>query len=162
MKSLVGLNQKPLDMQYRASRIAPLQYTICWSGKRLNLNIWSIRSILGGSCLRKSIDPAVISPDNMQTISLGKGGATACSLLSWPGQSGNECSCNIGGLKCPLVAINREMDNSGMRYSPGCHGMVELDDHLGVEVSARGHKRLQGVLLHKPHGISKLRICNKS
>ena len=44
-----------------------------------------------------------------------------------------ECGCNIGGLKCALVAINREMDNSRMRYSPGCHGMVELDDHLGVE-----------------------------
>ena len=42
-----------------------------------------------------------------------------------------ECDCNIGGLKCPLVAINQEMDNSGMRYSPGCHGMVELDDHPG-------------------------------
>ena len=53
-----------------------------------------------------------------------------------------ECNCNISSLKCPLGAINREMDNSRMRYPSGCHGMVELDDHLGVEESARGHKRL--------------------
>ena len=44
-----------------------------------------------------------------------------------------KCDCNIGGLKCPLAAINQEMDNSRMRYPPGCHGMVELDDHPGVE-----------------------------
>ena len=67
-----------------------------------------------------------------------------------------KCGYNIGGPKCPLAAINREMDNSRMRYSPGCHGMVELDDHPGVEESARDHKSLQGVPLHKPHGISKL------
>ena len=72
-----------------------------------------------------------------------------------------ECGCNIGGLKCPLAAINREMDNSRMRYSPECHGMVELDDHLRVEEPARGHKRLQGVPLHKPHRISELGISNK-
>ena len=72
-----------------------------------------------------------------------------------------ECGCNIGGLKCPLATINREMDNSGKRYSLGCHGMVELDDHPGVEELMRGHKRLQGVPLHKPHGISKLGIGSK-
>ena len=49
-----------------------------------------------------------------------------------------ECDCNIDGLKCPLVAINREMDNSGMRYSPGCHGMVELDDHPGGKRTGAG------------------------
>ena len=73
MKSLAGLNQKPLYMRYRASRIAHLRCTVCWSGKRLDRSIWSIRSIFGGSCLRKSIDPAVMSLDNMRTISLGKG-----------------------------------------------------------------------------------------
>ena len=49
-----------------------------------------------------------------------------------------------------------------MGDSPGCHSMVELNDHLWVEKSARGHKRLQGVLLHKPHGISELGIGSKS
>ena len=73
-----------------------------------------------------------------------------------------ECGCNIGSLKCPLTAINREMDNSRMRHSPGCHGMVELNDHPGVEEPTWGHKRLQGVPLHMPQGILELGICNKS
>ena len=73
MKSSAGLNQKPSDMRYRASRIAHLRCTVCWSGKRLNCSIWSIRSILGGSCLRKSIDLTVTSLDNMRTIFLGEG-----------------------------------------------------------------------------------------
>ena len=73
-----------------------------------------------------------------------------------------ECGYNIGGLKCPLATINREMDNSRMRYSLGCHGIVELDDYPGVEELTRDHKRHQGVLLHKPHGISKLGISRKS
>ena len=73
MKSLAELHQKPSDMRYRASIIAHLRCTICWSGKRLDCSIWSIRSILGGSCLQKSIDLVVTSLDNMRTISLGKG-----------------------------------------------------------------------------------------
>ena len=72
-----------------------------------------------------------------------------------------ECGCNIGGLKCPLVAIDQEMDNSGMRYSLGCHDMVELDDHSGVEEPTWGHKRLQVVPLHKPYRISELGIDSK-
>ena len=72
-----------------------------------------------------------------------------------------ECGFNISSLKCPLVAINREMDNSRMRYPPRCHGMVELDDHPGVEEPVRGYKRLQGVPLHRPHRISELGIGNK-
>ena len=69
-----------------------------------------------------------------------------------------ESGCNIDSLKCSLAAINREMDNSRMRYPPGCHGMIKLDDHPGVEEYVRGHKRLQGVPWHKPHGISELGI----
>ena len=72
-----------------------------------------------------------------------------------------ECDYNIGGLKCPLAAINREMDNSWMRYSPGCHGMVELDDHLVVEEPVQSNKRLRGVPLHKSHRFSKLGIGSK-
>ena len=49
-----------------------------------------------------------------------------------------------------------------MRHSPGCHGMVELNDHLGVEELARSHKSLQGVPLLTPHGIPELGICGKS
>ena len=73
MKSLTGLNQKPSDMRYRASRIAHLHCTICWSGKRLDRSIWLIRSILEESYLCKRIDPVVESLDNRRTISRGEG-----------------------------------------------------------------------------------------
>ena len=73
-----------------------------------------------------------------------------------------ECSCNVGGPKCPLTTINGEVDSSRMGDSLGCHSMVELNNHPGVEKPARGHKRLQGVPLHKPHGIFELGIGSKS
>ena len=53
------------------------------------------------------------------------------------------------------------MDSSRIRGSPRCHGMIEFDDHPGVEKLALGHKRLQGVPLHKLHRLSKLRIFRK-
>ena len=59
-----------------------------------------------------------------------------------------ECGCYIDGLKCPLAAINREMDNSRIGLSLGCHSEVELNDHPRVEKPAWGHKWLQGVPLH--------------
>ena len=68
-----GLNQKPSDMRYRASKMAPLLWTICWSGKRLDRNMWSIRRMGGGSCLLIKIVLAVVSPERRQTISLGEG-----------------------------------------------------------------------------------------
>ena len=43
-----------------------------------------------------------------------------------------------------------------MGDSPGCHSVIELNDHPRVEKPARGHERLQGLPLHKPHGISEL------
>ena len=49
-----------------------------------------------------------------------------------------------------------------MGDSPGFHSMVELNDHSEVEESTWGHKMLQGVPLHKPHGISKLGSDNKN
>ena len=73
-----------------------------------------------------------------------------------------ECSCNVGGSKCPLTTINGEVDGSRMGDSRGCHIMVEINDHPGVEESTRGHKILQGVPLHKSHRISKLGIDSKS
>ena len=52
--------------------------------------MWSIRSILRGSYLRKRIDPADVSLDNRLTISPeARDEATACSKSSWPGQLGN-------------------------------------------------------------------------
>ena len=73
-----------------------------------------------------------------------------------------ECSCNVRGPKCPLTAIDREVDGSWIGVSPGCHGVIELNDHLGVEKPVWGYKRLQGVPLHKSHRISKLEIVSKN
>ena len=43
-----------------------------------------------------------------------------------------------------------------MGDSPGSHSLIKLDDHAGVEKPMHSHERLQGVSLHKPHGVSKL------
>ena len=48
-----------------------------------------------------------------------------------------ECSCNVRGQKCPLTTINREVDDSMIGDSPGCHSVIELNDHPGVEKPAR-------------------------
>ena len=53
-----------------------------------------------------------------------------------------ECSCNVGGPKCPLAAINREVDGSRIGDLPGCHSVVKLNDHSGVEKLAWGYERL--------------------
>ena len=60
------------------------------------------------------------------------------------------------------MTINGEVDGSRMGDSPRFHSMVELNDHPGVEKPVQGYKRLKGVPLHKPHGISKLGIGSKS
>ena len=53
-----------------------------------------------------------------------------------------ECSCNISGPKYPLMTINREVYGSRMGISPGCHSLIKLDDHTGVEKPAWCHERL--------------------
>ena len=53
-----------------------------------------------------------------------------------------ECSCNISGTKYPLMAINRKVYGSRMGVSPGCHSLIKLDDHTGVEKPAWSHERL--------------------
>ena len=73
-----------------------------------------------------------------------------------------ECSCNVRGSKFPLMTINREVDDSRMGDLPGCHSVIELNDHPRIEKLLRGHERLQGVPLHKSHGISKLGKATKS
>ena len=80
------------------------------------------------------------------------------SILSRVGEDNwdIECRYNVRGLKRPLTAINREVDEKRMGDSPGCHSVIELNDHRGVEKQARDHERLQGVPLHKPYGISEL------
>ena len=73
-----------------------------------------------------------------------------------------ECSCNIRGPKYPLTAINREVYGSKMGVSSGCHSLIKIDDHTGVENLAWSHERLQGVPMDKPHGVSKLEKGGKS
>ena len=66
------------------------------------------------------------------------------SILSRVGEDNREieCSCNVRGPKCPSTSINREVIDSRMEDSPGCHDVKDLNDHLRVEKPARGHERL--------------------
>ena len=48
-----------------------------------------------------------------------------------------------------------------MGLAPGCHRVVELDDHSRVEKPTRCHERLQGVPLHSEHRVSELRVYGK-
>ena len=73
-----------------------------------------------------------------------------------------KCSYNISGPKYPLTAINREVYGSRIGVSPRCHSLIELDDHSGVEKPALSHKRLQGVPVHKSHGVYELGKGDKS
>ena len=41
--------------------------------------------------------------------------------------------------------------------SPGSQILVEFDYHTRIEELAWSHKGFQGVALHKPHGVPKLR-----
>ena len=71
--SSAGLNQKPFEMWYKASKMDPLLWTMCWRGKRLDRSMWSIMSIHGGRCLLNKMVPTVMSRDSIRTISLGEG-----------------------------------------------------------------------------------------
>ena len=73
MINYVGLNQKPSEIRYQASKIAPLLWTMCWSRNRLDCNMWSINSMRCGSCLLNNIVPMVVSMKIRRTISLVEG-----------------------------------------------------------------------------------------
>ena len=44
-----------------------------------------------------------------------------------------ERSCNIYGPEYPWSAIDSKMNSSQIGHLPGCHSVVELHDHPGVE-----------------------------
>ena len=71
--SSAGLNQKPSEIRYKASKIAPLLLTMCWSGNRLDLKTWSIKSIHCGRCRLNNIVPPVASMERSRTISVVEG-----------------------------------------------------------------------------------------
>ena len=73
MISSAGLNQKPSEIRYKASKMAHLLWTMCWSGNILDHNIWSINSMRCGRCLLNNIVPAVVSQERRGTISLIEG-----------------------------------------------------------------------------------------
>ena len=49
-----------------------------------------------------------------------------------------------------------------MGVSPGCHSLIKLDNHKGVEKLVWSHERLQGVPVHKPYRVSELGKGDKS
>ena len=53
--------------------MAPRLCTKSCSGNKLDRNTWSIKSILGGSCLLNRMGPADVSLVRMQTIFRGEG-----------------------------------------------------------------------------------------
>ena len=44
-----------------------------------------------------------------------------------------ECSGDVRGLEYPWLAVDGEIKSSRVRLTPGCHCVVELDDHPRVE-----------------------------
>ena len=69
-----------------------------------------------------------------------------------------EGCCDIEGPKYPWPAINREMKSSRVRFSPGCHHVIELGGESRIVVLTRQHKWLQMVSLYEEHGIPKPRV----
>ena len=57
-------------------------------------------------------------------------------------------SCDVRGPEYPWPTIDGEMKSCGVGLAPGCHRVIELNDHPRVEKLTRCHERLQGVLLH--------------
>ena len=60
------------------------------------------------------------------------------------------------------MAINREVYGSRIGVTPGCHSLVKLNDHTGVEKPVWSHKRLQGVPVHMSYKVSELGRGGKS
>ena len=57
-------------------------------------------------------------------------------------------SCDVRFPEYPWPAIDGEMKSYRVGLAPGCHLVVELNDHPRVEKQTRCHEQLQGVLLH--------------
>ena len=68
-----------------------------------------------------------------------------------------ECDSYVRCLKYSLTTINGKVQRSRIVVSPRSHSSVELDYHTRIEELVWSYKGFQGVALHKPHGIPKLR-----
>ena len=75
------------------------------------------------------------------------------------GQSDKRIDCG-GYVRCSknsLTAINGKVQCSRITVPLGSHSLVEFDYHMRIEELAWSYEGLQGVALHKPHGVPKLR-----
>ena len=68
-----------------------------------------------------------------------------------------ECGGYVRCSKNSLTAINGKVQRNRIAVSPGSHSLVEFDYHTQIEELAWSHKGFQGVALHKPHGVPKLK-----
>ena len=68
-----------------------------------------------------------------------------------------ECGGYVRCSKNSLMAINGKVQRSRIAVPPGSHSLVEFDYHTRIEELAWSHKGFQGVALHKPHGVPKLK-----
>ena len=72
--------------------------------------------------------------------------------LPGPGIGPLPISCRVGEdhqqIKSSCDVVDGEMKSCWVGLVPGCHHVVELNDHPRVEKLMRCHERLQGVLLH--------------
>ena len=75
------------------------------------------------------------------------------------GQSYRKIECG-GYVRCSknsLTTINGKVQCSRIAVPPRSHNLVEFDYHTRIEELTWSHKGFQGVALHKPHGVPKLR-----
>ena len=68
-----------------------------------------------------------------------------------------ECGGYVRCSKNSLMAINGKVQRSGIAVPLRSHSLVEFNYHTRIEELTWSHKELQGVALHKPHGVPKLR-----
>ena len=68
-----------------------------------------------------------------------------------------ECGGYVKFSKNSLTAINGKVQRSRIAVPPISHSLVEFDNHTRIEELTWIHEGLQGLTLHKPYGVPKLR-----
>ena len=75
------------------------------------------------------------------------------------GQSYRKIEC-CGYIRCSknsLMTINGKVQRSRIAVPSESHTLVEFDCHTWIEELAWSHKGIEGVVLHKSHGVPKLK-----
>ena len=135
---------------------------MCWSGNRLDLNIWSINSMRYESCLLNNIVPAGNIHGEKSDHLPGRG-MGPLSIVCCVGEDHRqmESSCDVGGPKYPWPTVDGKMQSSRVGLSPRRYRVIKLDDYLRINITTQRHERLQMVPLQEEHGVSKLRVLDK-